>query len=83
MEKVLTEIERKGLSDMCDTGYAVWRETGCLREDKVSILRRAKIPVVRAICGTKLMDKMNSAGELMNMLGLTLCGKPGKTSRWF
>ena len=44
-------------------------ETRCLRENEVTILRRAEGSMVRAMCGVKLVDKRNTE-ELMDMLGL-------------
>ena len=32
-------------------------KTWCLRENKVAILRRAERPILRAMCGVKLVDK--------------------------
>ena len=45
------------------------RETWCLRENEVAILRRAEKFMVRAMCGVKLVDKRNTM-ELVDMLGL-------------
>ena len=44
-------------------------ETWCLRENEMKILRRTKRAMVRAKCGTKLMEK-KWTGDLMEMLGL-------------
>ena len=44
-------------------------ETWCLRENEMAILRRTKRPMVRAMCGSKLMEKKR-AEDLMKMLGL-------------
>ena len=44
-------------------------EMWCLRKNKVAVLRRAEISMVRAMCCVKLVDKRNTA-ELINMLGL-------------
>ena len=44
-------------------------ETWCLRENEVTILRRAVRSMVRTICSIKLVDKKNTR-KLMNMLGL-------------
>jgi len=41
----------------------------CLRENKVSLVRRTEKAMARAMCGAKLLDKKNTGG-LMNMLGL-------------
>ena len=41
----------------------------CLRENEVTILRRAKRYMVRAMCGVKLVDNRNTE-ELIEMLGL-------------
>ena len=35
-------------------------ETWCLRENEVAILRRAERPMVRAMCGVKLVVKRNT-----------------------
>ena len=40
-----------------------------LRENKVAILRRAKRPIMTAMCDVKLVDKRNTE-ELMDMVGL-------------
>ena len=44
-------------------------ETWCLRDSEVAISRKAERPMVRAMCGVKLVDKRNIV-ELMDMLGL-------------
>ena len=41
----------------------------CLRENKVTILRRAERSMVRVMCSVKLVHKRNTE-ELMDMLGL-------------
>ena len=45
----------------------------CLRENDVTILRKAEGSVVKAMCGVKLVDKRNTV-ELMDMLGLKEAG---------
>ena len=42
---------------------------GCLKENEVAILRRAKRSMVRAMSSVKLVDKRNTV-ELIDMLGL-------------
>ena len=44
-------------------------ETWCLRENKMAILRRTERATVRAMCGTRLMEKKRTE-DLMEMLGL-------------
>ena len=44
-------------------------KTWCLREKCVTILRRAGISIVRAMCSVKLVDKKH-AEELVDMSGL-------------
>ena len=44
-------------------------ETWCLRENEIAILRRTERPMVRAMCGAKLMEKKRTE-DLMEMLGL-------------
>ena len=44
-------------------------EMWCLRENEVTILRRAERSMMRVMCSVKLVDKRNTV-ELMNMLGL-------------
>ena len=46
-------------------GSEIW----CLGENKMKILRRTKKAMVRAMCGTKLMEKKRT-GDLMEILGL-------------
>ena len=61
------------------------RETWCLRESEVAILRRAERSMVRAMCGVKLVDKRNTE-ELMDMLGLKeAAGKLARANgmRWY
>ena len=41
----------------------------CLRENEVTILRRAERSMVRVMCSVKLVHKRNTE-ELMDMLGL-------------
>ena len=43
------------------------RETWCLRENEISILRTKKA-VIRAMCGAKSIEKRSQ--ELMSLLGL-------------
>ena len=43
-------------------------KTRCLREKEMAILRRTERAMIRAMCGTKLLDRRNSE-ELMDMLG--------------
>ena len=60
-------------------------ETWCLRENEVTILRRAERSMVRAMCGIKLVDKRNTE-ELMDMLGLKeAAGKLARANsvRWY
>ena len=45
------------------------RETWCLKENEVAILRRAERSMVRTMCDVTLVDKGNTE-ELMDMLGL-------------
>ena len=45
------------------------RETWCLRENEVAILRRAERSMVREMCRIKLVNKRNTE-ELMDMLAL-------------
>ena len=45
------------------------KETWCLRESDMTILRRTERAMVRAMCGVKLMEKRKTE-ELMTMLGL-------------
>jgi len=51
-------------------------ETRCLMENEVSIL--GQTAVAGTMCDAKLMDKKNT-DELMNMLGLKVVGKSGKS----
>ena len=44
-------------------------ETWCFRENEMAILRRTERAMVRAICGSKLMEKKKTE-DLMEMLGL-------------
>ena len=45
-------------------------ETGCLRENKMAILRRTGKAMMRAMCGVKMIEKRSSQ-ELRSLLGLT------------
>ena len=44
-------------------------EAWCLREKKMAILIETERPMIRAMCGVKLLDRRNSE-ELMDMLGI-------------
>ena len=44
-------------------------KTWCLKKNKVAIMRRAKISMIRAMCDVKSVDKKNIE-ELMDILGL-------------
>ena len=44
-------------------------ETWCLKENEKAILRRTKRPMVRAMCGQKVVDRKTTK-EQMDMLGL-------------
>ena len=61
------------------------RETRCLNDEEVVILRRTEKAMPRVICGMKLMDR-KSTSELMKMLGLTVFIKLAAKAnelRWF
>ena len=44
-------------------------KTWCLKETELAILKRAERPMVKVMCGVKLVDKKNTV-ELMDMLEL-------------
>ena len=44
-------------------------ETWCLKENQMTILRRTKKAMMRAMCGVKIIEKRKSQG-LMSLLGL-------------
>ena len=47
-------------------------ERWCLREKKMTILRRTDRAMIRAMCDVKLLDRRNNK-ELMDMLGIEEC----------
>ena len=60
-------IQKMGLSEISDIGYAVWQCNIVFKGEQVSILKQTKRTMVRAMCGMKLMNKKHT-DELMNML---------------
>ena len=69
--KRLVSLEMKGMIYRSCVRLAILygSETWCLEEFEIAILRRTKRAMVRAMCGTKLMEKKRTE-DLMEMLGL-------------
>ena len=56
-EKVFVRNERKGLLEFVRSAMLQGSETWCLRENEMTILKRAQKGIMRAMCGVKLMEK--------------------------
>ena len=54
-KKFLLKMKGKSLLELCKVGYTVQEQTWCLREIEMAILRRTEKPIMKALCGIKMI----------------------------